>query len=94
MIDQSGVVAAAVAVNTSLLVEREEKSVVPSHFLVIVTPISFRVRDSLARVLDYSLARTDSPRREYSPPLYVRSSNLVQATRSFSVAARHAAYSL
>ena len=80
MIDQSGVVAAAVAVNTSLLVEREEKSVVPSHFLIIVSPISFGVRDSLARVLDYPLARTDSPRREYSPPLYVRSSNLVQAT--------------
>jgi hypothetical protein len=80
MIDQSGVVAAAVAVNTSLLVEREEKSVVPSHFLIIVSPISFGVRDSLACVFDYPLTRTDPTLREYSPPLYVRSSNLVQAT--------------
>ena len=78
MIDQSGVVAAAVAVNTSLLVEREEKSVVPSHFLIIVSPISFGVRYPLACVLDYPLTRTDSSLCENSPPLYLRSPNLVQ----------------
>src|SRR5205823_1004313 len=64
MIDQARVVAAAVSIDTSLLVEREEISVVAPHALVIVPAICFLVADSFSGILDDLLARSYAPFRK------------------------------
>ena len=79
MIDQARVVAAAVSIDTSLLVEREEISVVAPHALVIVPAICFLVADSFPGILDDLLARSYAPFRKNTASLNFRAPNLVQS---------------
>src|SRR6476469_7799527 len=89
MIDQPRIVAVNRAIDDRFLVEREEKSVVTLHVLVIVPAVGFLVRDPLARVFDDSLPRTNSSLRKNSASLNFRLPNFIKPVPRAAVASRH-----
>src|SRR5687767_7519121 len=86
VIYQPGRVGTHSAVDTGLVIEREEKSVVARHLLFVVPAVRFLVRNSWSCVLDDLLAWPDPPRREKPSTLNCRSAYLIEAVSALSAA--------
>jgi hypothetical protein len=76
MIDEARLVPADRGVDHDIVVDREEKCVVPLALRIRVARVGFVRRQSLARVFDQPRARGNDSRRERAEPLNRRLANL------------------